>query len=98
FAGAYGGLPDAFAVNLRQIVIRQQEVNLIGEVALQFGGLIQRLPTVLGAFDVVVIAMDQLVQDQVPVGVTIEMGGGDELGKIGAVIVDVAGHPHFALV
>ena len=40
--------------------------------------------------------MNQLVQDQMSIGMILEICVGNELGKVGAVIVDVAGHPDFA--
>ena len=44
------------------------------------------------------VAVDQLVEDEVPLRVVAEVGGGDELAEVAAVVVDVAGDPDFAVV
>ena len=64
-ADAQAGLHDAFAVDLRQVVVGQQEMDLVGVVAFQLGGLVEHVPTALGAIGVEVVAVDELVEDEV---------------------------------
>jgi hypothetical protein len=44
-----------------------------------------------------VIAVDEFVKDDVARGVVGQIRGLDELAEVGAVIVDVPGHPDFAI-
>ncbi len=41
------------------------------------------------------IAVNQFVQNQMPLRIIFQIGGGDELFEIGAMIVDIPRHPHF---
>jgi hypothetical protein len=95
-ADAVARLHDPFAVDLGQVMVGQQEMHLVGEVALELGGLVKHQPGVLRPAGVEVIAVDQLVEDEVALRVAAEVRGADELLEVRAVVVDVAGHPHFA--
>jgi hypothetical protein len=44
------------------------------------------------------IAMDEFVKDDVPLGVVVEVDGRDKLVEVTTVVVDIAAHPDFALV
>ena len=79
-----------------EVVIGEEEVNLIGEVALQFRGAIQGLPTVFAAFGVEVVAVNQFVQNEMAMGIAAEFDCFHELIEIAAMIMNVAGHPDFA--
>ena len=96
-ADAQARLHDPFAVDLREVVVGEEEVDLVGEVALQFRGLVEHLPGAFAALLVEVIAVDQLLQDEVPLRVVAQVGGGDESCEIVAMVVDVAGDPDLAL-
>ena len=67
-----------------------------GNEHFEFGCLVKRLPTVVRAVVVVMIAVDQFVENQMTVGIVGQVGGAEQLGEIGAVVVEVAGHPDFA--
>ena len=54
--------------------------------------------SLLGAILIIVIAVDELMQDQVPLRVIAQVGITKELFEVPAVVVDVGGHPDFALV
>jgi hypothetical protein len=71
-------------------------VDLLGEVALQFGGAEQGNPGLFGAAGVVVVAVDELVEDQVPPRVIAEVGSADEFVEVAAVVVEVPSHPELA--
>ena len=96
FTDAQPGLHNPFAVNLRQIMIRQEEMNLIRKLDFQLRRPVKHPPTVLRAVCVEVISMDQLVQHQVSLRMICQIGSGDELVEVVAMIVDVAGHPDLA--
>lgn len=95
-ADALSGLHDAVTEDLCEIVIGEQEVDLVAEVAFESGGEVEAFPAVFRAVGVVVVAVDDFVEDEVPVGIVGQIGGLDELGDVGAMVVQVACHPDFA--
>jgi hypothetical protein len=96
FADAEAGLHDSLSMDLGKVVVGQEEMDLVRMIAFQLRGEEEGVPADIGAVGVEMIAVDQLVQDQVAVGVTVEIGGGDELVEVAAMVVDVAGHPDLA--
>jgi hypothetical protein len=72
-------------------------MNLGGELALEFGGLVEDVPGVLGPVGVVVVPVDEFVEDQVSGGMGREVGKLDELAEVGAVVVEVTGHPDLSV-
>ncbi len=97
FADGQAGLHDALAVNLGEIVVGEDEVDLLGEIAFELGGFVEGFPGAFGAGGVEVIAVDEFLKDQVALGIGAEVCGGKELAEVGAVVVDVAGNPDFTL-
>ena len=97
FADGEAGFHDAFAVDLGEVVIGEEEMDLAGEIAFQFGGLEKHVPTAFSAGGIEAIAVDQFVKDQMTRGIFIEGDVADEFFIIAAVIVQVAGHPQLAL-
>ena len=91
------GLHDPLAVDLGEVVVGEEEVHLGGEVALEVGRPDEHLPTVFGAVLVEVLAMDHFMEHDVPLRVVGQVGGDDELFEVPPVVVQVAGHPDFAL-
>ena len=74
FADAKAGFHDPFAMNLRQIMVRQEKMNLVGEIAFELGGLIEHAPAVFGAGVVIVIAVDEFMKDNVPLRIVCQVG------------------------
>jgi hypothetical protein len=67
-------------------------------IALELSGAVEALPASVGVVFIKVIAVDQLMQDEMPLRVIPQIGGADELVEVGAVIVEIAAHPDFTLV
>src|SRR5213075_1826464 len=83
--------------DLGEIVIGEEKMDLLGEIAFQFGGLEKHVPASLSAGGIETIAVDQLVEDEMALGIFIEGGVADDFFVIAAVVVQVAGHPQLAL-
>ena len=69
-------------MHLSQIVVGKDEMHLGGKVAFELGGLDEDLPAFLGAFSVEVIAMNQLLKDQVALWVVGQIGARTILSKL----------------
>src|SRR5207244_10389653 len=70
-----------------------QKMHLIRMTALKLGRLIEHPPAIFGAFLVEMIAVDQLMKDQMPLRAILQIDGGDKLGKVGAIVMEIPGHP-----
>ena len=84
-------------MDLGQVVVGQQEVDLTAVIRLELGGPVERLPAFLRAVGVEALAVDQLLQDQMPLRVVSQVGGFEQFVEVAAMIVHVAGDPHFPL-
>ena len=83
-------------MNLGEVMIGQEEMHLIGELCFEFGGAVENLPTVLSAVGVEMFAVDQFLENNMPLRVVGQISGANQLIKVPAMIVDIAGDPDFA--
>jgi hypothetical protein len=80
-------------MDLSQIVIGEQEMNLVGEIAFEFGGATQRQPASFSTGGIEMIAVNQFVQNKMSLGIIAQIGKSKKFVEIVAMVVDVAGHP-----
>ena len=78
-------------MNLSQVVISKEEVNLVGEVALELRDAVERFPASFGAVGVVVVAVNHFMKDQMAVWIARELGDIQELVEIAAMVVQIEG-------
>jgi hypothetical protein len=95
FTNAQAAFHDSFAVNLSEIMIGEKEMDLAGEITFELGGGEKHLPTVFGTVGIVMIAVNHLVENEMALRVIGKVSVVNEFVEIGAMIVEITGHPDF---
>ena len=78
-------------------MVGEQKMHLLREIVFLAGGTVECDPAFLDSVLIEVIAVNQLLQHDVPLRMVRQVGGDEHLVKIAAMIVQIADEPDFAL-